>query len=297
MESIIPSREALCLIFLDMLRDPAIRSTRCIIDGLDECVESSIFWLRERIMALTSDDNLYLTHPFRLLIVSRKLVGFEKLPTVDLDGSMTSGTRLDVLRFIDYCLNSISGLHGFDGKLRDRVFADLAMRCEGSLLWLSFVVQCLVRKKTCSDVEAALKTFPSGLGPLYNSILSQILMEHPDYLNACAAVLRWAVNAMEPISLPELAVVLQIHKTPLISVDQAVRDCVTRCELLVRLENLRLIPVHLSLSVHLTTLVPSESLGLETFHFDLEEAHPDMAQTCLKYLEKGPAEEITWTAR
>jgi Cdc6-like AAA superfamily ATPase len=78
-----PSKEALWLMLLSILRDPKFGQATFVVDALDECDEDSIFWMSEKLASLTGEAN---NAKHRVLLISRsslkisgQLVGLQRL--------------------------------------------------------------------------------------------------------------------------------------------------------------------------------------------------------------------------
>ncbi|KAF2823056.1 hypothetical protein CC86DRAFT_423166 [Ophiobolus disseminans] len=301
MNSLITSCDALWLLFIGILHDPARHPTKCVIDGVDECDEECVFCFFEHMRNPFTDETYIQSPFFQFLVVSRTSVQLDFLPAIDLDSSTNNALALYIVRFIDYRLERVSKLKGFTPPFRMRIREELVFRCESSFLWSNFVVQSLLRKKTVSDIELELMMFPRGLGPLYDRLLLQI---EPQHRAQCATILQWAAWAIDPITLPELAVVLGLQASPTILIGQATRDQVTWSEPLVRLEDvgsentkIRVFPVHQSLSTHLHTLVTSNEADFRLFAIDTDRVRVQMAQACLDYLNADFSKKYFWKCK
>jgi ankyrin repeat protein len=284
----VTSRDALWLLWRDMLHDPIRQPIKCVIDGVDECNKDCFTWLCEHIAWLLKAMPVH-SEPCQVLIVSRKGTPLKSWPTIDLDSTAKEEVQSDIIRFINDRTKDLSNLLDCTEVFEKTVKNELLNRCEGSFLWLGCVIQVLLRKTTCSDAEIALQGFPAGLGPLYDRLLLSI---EPEHATTCATVLRWAVHAIKPITLPQLAEILGIKESRTISANQAVHDRVKWCEPLIRLEpsdrngsEATILPIHLSLIDYLTKPRKDDLPALQSFTFDPEETHLQMALACLEHLK------------
>jgi ankyrin repeat protein len=295
------SRDALWLLWCAMLHDPNRQPVKCVIDGVDECNEDCFTWLCERVAGFYEQGMPEGSQPCHIMIVSRKGTPLRSWPTIDLDDITQDEVSSDVERFVNERTKSISNVLECTKSFETWVKHELLKRGERSFLWLGCVIQVLLRKMTCSDVETTLKAFPAGLGSLYDRLLLDIEQEHR---STCATILKWAVHAMTPITLLELAEILDIKESPIISVEQAVCDRIKWCGPLVRLETednkgakdnnemkdnkgtkCRVLPIHSSLSAYLTKSRKNDQSTLQLFKFDADETHLYIATTCLDYLK------------
>jgi ankyrin repeat protein len=287
----ITSRDALWLLLRAMLQDKHRHPTKCVIDGVDECNEDCLTWLCERI---TED------MPCQFLIVSRKHIAFKCWPTIDLDSTEMMEIGSDIIHYIRDRTKSISELLGCTEAFRQWLNDQLLVRCGWSFLWLGFVIQALLRQKTCSDVKITLERFPSELKLLYDRILLDI---KPDHRDTCATILKWAVHATAPVTLLEMADILNIKESRIMSVDQAVRDRVKWCEPLIRLQTslddddtkVWIVPIHFSLTEYLMEPLEGDEPVLQSFKFHFDEANFDLALTCFEYLKFKFAGKARWS--
>lgn len=78
-------------------------------------------------------------------------------------------------------------------------------RAQGTFLWVGIVAKSL-RKCRPTEVEGALKLFPSGLEEVYARMLLQI---DKDRRKIVAKILRWFVMAVRPLTLSELGAAIE----------------------------------------------------------------------------------------
>ena len=173
------SFETLWRILETMLRDPALGTTYCILDGLDECDKGSLEVLLKKFRALfsTKTGESSACH-LNLIIVSRDLPDFipevlSSFPHIQLDPDADTEVNDNIHRFIEAKIDELSTYRQYPEPLRVRLKEVFHKRAQGTFLWVGIVAEVL-RKYKVTEVEKALDLFPSGLSELYARILLQI---------------------------------------------------------------------------------------------------------------------------
>ncbi|KAM0324447.1 hypothetical protein ACHAQA_008229 [Verticillium albo-atrum] len=132
------SLEALWRIFVSMLRDPAIGTVRCLVDGLDECLEDSLVRLLRKITTLFEQER-YVQHTARLngnqnpafaklklILVSREapaciLDNLAVFPRINISASSAGNYVPKVSVNQDTTPNAASSITKPDARLADMV--------------------------------------------------------------------------------------------------------------------------------------------------------------------------------
>jgi ankyrin repeat protein len=180
------------------------------------------------------------------------------------------------------------------------VQADLLSRCEGSFLWLGCVIEELRDQKTCTKIKQCVDNLPRGLRPLYERLLIQI--DEGDQ-QECAHILEWVAQAMEPLTLSELAEAVDIYESADVSREQAVDDRIMWCGSLLRRENhkeedgtsfVTVALVHYSLKQYLFDNTRTSQGNISRFLLDSDKTHYNIALRCIEYLEQTRCNEIYW---
>jgi hypothetical protein len=91
--------------------------------------------------------------------------------------------------------------------------------------------------------------------------------------------------AVRPLTLQELT--LAIALSTAISDEQVIRDQVTLCEPILKIEGLKVKLVHQSVGDYLRWEKPDDDPILENFRIKAPKAHAQIAKTCLKYIENS----------
>ena len=303
------SFQGLWRIFENMVRDPILGTVYCVLDGLDECDETSLKILLERLAALlSSETNESPVCHLNLIVLSRDLPDlFPKLlsnfPRIRLDLDADSEINNDIYYFIEKKVDELSVYGQYPEPLRVHVKKVFQSRAQGTFLWVGIVAKELEKYKA-TQVEQALNSFPPGLDELYARMLLQIDSKQREI---AAKILRWVVMAVRPLTLSELSVVLDITVEPdgAFSLDEVIRDQVSCCGYLITLtkvevgfedevglkdevslkDEIRLL--HQSTKDYLLRQTRDSNPELEIFRVNEEAVNLEIARECLNYLEKG----------
>ncbi|KAF5563094.1 vegetatible incompatibility het-E-1 [Fusarium napiforme] len=201
------SVETLWQVFTAMIQDPNAGTVTCVVDGLDECDESSIKTLAERFSELLSSENQGHRN-FRVLLTSRQPLQQANLPTelstIWLDSDAHKHNVQDVQRLINHHVSNIAHDHGWSQDFQEEMNRSLAKRAGGSFLWATLAISGLKGQ----DENAAAKYLkdPSGdINGIYESSLKAIPLE---YRQKVRLILTWVALAYYPLSLDELSTLI-----------------------------------------------------------------------------------------
>jgi ankyrin repeat protein len=225
----ISSLEALWIIFSKLVADTGLGRMFCVLDGLDECEESTRRPLLSRLVSLLNEQTLSSPSTFKLAIISRDIPGLHACPRIRLDPDNDENVVGDIERFVSERVNDLSTIEGFDENLRESVQRELLARAEGTFLWVGFAVQELSQKHTCSEILEALQSLPKGLPAIYSRMLLQIPEEQRE---TSRMILRWIALAVRPLQLNELAAAIGIQSSfpTRLTEEQATRDAIFYCK-------------------------------------------------------------------
>ncbi|OBT61413.1 hypothetical protein VE03_09507 [Pseudogymnoascus sp. 23342-1-I1] len=282
--------EALWGIFEAMIRDITLGTVYCVLDGLDECEESSLLVLLEKLEALFSTDSSS-AHCLKLLVVSRDHPEFiseilSNFPCIRLDTYSYREVDADVRHFIKVRVDELADKKKYPTSLRAHVKEVFANRANGTFLWVGIVADQLT-KYTWSEVERALKDhFPPGLEELYARMLLQI---RGDRRKTAAKILLWVTMTVRPLSLSELSAAIDIEIEPSASFsrDEFMRDKVSHCGYFLTVEEDGVSLIHQSAKDYLTRKTPDSNPELEFFRLKEEVGNIEIARKCFDYLQNG----------
>jgi len=285
------SFETLWRIFNTMLQDPVLIDLYCVLDGLDECDESSLETLVAKFKSLFSLETRP-SHRLKLIVVSRNIPRFilEQLncfPRIQLDTDSDGGINDDLQKFINDKVEQLPAYSLCPERLQIRLKRGFRDRAQGTFLWVGLVAEAL-KKCGATELEDALDEFPPGLDRMYDRMLLQIDARRKEI---AAKVLLWVVMAVRPLTLSELgtAIELDIKCRGDFSIDQVTRDQVVNCGSLLSIDSetdqVRLI--HQSAKDYLLRKTPHSNPDLEPFRIKEEAGTNQVAKKCFDYLHNG----------
>ena len=278
------SLEALWIIFEKILRDSALGTIFCVLDGLDECDEVSLRPLITRLVNFFPQrDSTSVVGQFKLVVVSREIPGLDRFPRVKLDPDLDEQVASDIQLLISVKVDELSKIERFN-DIRAHVQTILLERAEGTFLWVGFVMNELSQKRTCTEVLETLDALPKGLPATYSRMLLQI---ESSQRQTTSLLLRWVTMALRPLTLKELAAAIGIGSSALISSNRAIRDQVALCGSFLKIREHEVGLVHQSAKDYLLRENPDDNPLLEQFRIKPEEAHFELARTCFAYIQNG----------
>lgn len=287
LQSMLSSFETLWIIFSKLIKDTTRGKIFCVLDGLDECDNSSVHSLTQRL----PDLHIYPPGPtqmeaLRVMVVSREIPGLDGCARVKLDDpAHRTKVAQDIQQAITKQVDRLSRIEGFDDKFRTAVQLKLQERAEGTFLWVGLAMHALLKQRTCSQVLDVLKTLPPGLPAIYNRMLRSFPEEQQEL---SSKILRWMTFARRPLQVSELAAALDVQGDGhLINQRQAMRDAIALCEPVVSMQRDKVIFVHLSAQEHLMQIEDANNTVPPCFQFNLEETHRDMAQKCIQCVKQS----------
>jgi hypothetical protein len=280
------SLETLWLIFSKLITDGELGTMFCVLDGLDECDESTLRVLLPRTVSFLTSNTLSLTMArFMLAIVSRDIPGLRGCTRVRLDPDNDEKVVGDIGLFVSARVRELSRIEGFNEDFRASVQAALLRRAEGTFLWVGYAMHELSQKQTCTEIWEALEDLPSGLPAIYSRMLLRIPAERRE---VSQAILRWVTMAARPLQLQELAAATDVRPSfSRLTIDQASRDAVTLCGPLLKVQEQEVSLVHHSARDYLLRTERDSDTVLEAFRLNLESAHLELAQKCLNCIAQS----------
>lgn len=250
-----------------------------LLDGVDECDNSSSRFLIAKFRQLLSGD-IQATQNVRMIIVSRD-IGLQNVPRIQIGSENNMQIKDDIIKFVNARISEISHVPGFDDDFGAMVKTQLINRAEGSFLWTGFVMNELAKKKTRTQIEAALADIPRELHQIYNRMLNQISDDVGDKI---IPVLQWITVAFFPPSIKELAYIAGVEAN-------VMKDLIIDCHPLLNEYDGTVTFVHQSARDHL--LQPdNSSKTLEGFYASPEQQHLNLAERCLDIIEKNLLKEL-----
>ena len=288
------SLKMLWKIFENMVCDPALETTYCVLDGVNECEAASLEILLGKFAALFSakTDESSACH-LNLLLVSRRFPNLipnllSSFPCISLDLDVSPEVNKDINMFIEAKVEELSEYRQYPEAVREQMAKVFRDRAGGTFLWIGIVVKALRTYKT-TEVEKVLDLFPPGLDEIYARMLLQI---DSSRRRIAARILRWVVMAVRPLTLLELSIAIEPTTDTMIVAnrEERMRDQVSYCGhfLVIKQDDVGL--VHWSARDFLLREIRDWTPVLEPFHIKEDVANLEIASRCLGYLQSGALE-------
>lgn len=201
---------ALRMMLTDILKDQSLDQVYLMVDALDEC-DTKVHELLDWIIQADSE----LPPKFKWLTTSRNVPTFTQ--RLGRDHQLHTSLELNskhvaraVASFIDYKVKELADLKSYTSELQILVRNSLREKAEDTFLWVALVCKELkdVRQQ---KVKSLLKKIPSGLIPLYERMLDQVLHQRDNFdIELCRRILCSVTLAKRPLRLKEIAVFAKI---------------------------------------------------------------------------------------
>ncbi|EXF81488.1 hypothetical protein CFIO01_10311 [Colletotrichum fioriniae PJ7] len=316
MEYALGSLGTLWQIFAHTLNDPDLGPLYCVLDGLDECPEGDKKWLVGKIQTLF-ENRTGACHQSpnisKIVILSGGIEGVRGSHCLNLDqcsGSLQRVVQPNLFYELDYLehrpddialviktrLSNHPKVEEFDESLWRDLGLELYKRSEGLFSWTGCMLDELASKKSKSEMLKTLDKAPSGLGPVYSRLLSQIGDESRQEI---ARMVRWMALTQEPFTARQLSTALYPDKKHPEEVDEAcerIQDLVTQYYPLMKItkegwggcptndDSNYIVLFHRSMADYLLKIDINDAdvdPKIKAFHITPEKAHYEIAKRCL----------------
>ena len=198
--------DTLSRIFSNILRDPKLKMTCLIIDGLDEC-ETDLPLLLDFI-----SDNSSPSLPVKWIVSSRNNPDIQRKLRVDESGESLSLELKQNAEYVAqavkaYIQRSVLELPSIRGDtiLQEKIREKMQRKANGTFLWVSLVMEELKEVQSW-EVEEVVDETPGDLKKLYERMFKQINQLKRGSPELCRLILSAATTAYRPLHLAELAV-------------------------------------------------------------------------------------------
>ncbi|CAN9211420.1 unnamed protein product [Alternaria alternata] len=274
------SLEALWIIFIKLIADAELGTMFCVLDGLDECEESTLRVLLPRLVSLLTRNTPFLANSmYKLAIVSRDIPSLQGCTRIRLDPDNDEKIASDIKLFVSARVQKLSRIEGFNNNFQSSVQTALLKRAEGTFLWLGFAINELSQKQTCSEIWEALEDLPSGLPGIYSRMLLSIPVKRR---SVSQAILRWVTMAARPLQLQELAAATEVRPSSTqVTIEQAIRNAIALCGPLLKVQEQEVSLIHQSARDYLQRKERDSDTVLEGFRLIAESSHLELAQKCV----------------
>lgn len=289
-EDTLSSPEALWRIFTTITSEYNLGSVICVIDGLDECDEDTQRWLATKIFHLceasaseqapSSMKFILVSRPENPVLKGCAFINFDP----DNDNHISRDIEAFVSTRVQTLLDSLSGLgEKSREEFRARMTGEILERAEGTFLWVGFAMIELLKKRTRTQMEVAIRELPMGLPALYDRMLLQIDSRHR---LICSKILRWVAFAARPMSVIELGLIINHDSSKSFAAQQLILDHLTICgSFITRTDNMVSL-VHESARDYLSMAYDGNTTILKDFHMQASEVHSEIAKACLDHIAR-----------
>lgn len=280
------STQSLTRILFNILRDPQLPTLHIVLDGLDECHDSSRDELL-RFLRHVREISPTRSH-VKVVILSRPYDGIlneiDNQPVIHLAPDVLQD---DINRYVGKRVLELAKTRRYDENLASQVEHVVSARADGMFLWAALTLRDL-ETTPLRAVHSKLKDPPKSLWQVYSSLLGNI----PENAKETARdILIWVTTATRPLTLEELAILLLFQydsnasASSDVSLDEIEAD-VRLCGPILVIRDRQVHLVHQSAKDFLlgdakdTQKHPSSSY----FAVDLDDSHTRLAQICITYL-------------
>ena len=278
-------------IFITAATDPGCGNVICIIDGLDECEESTRVQLIKRWVDFYSKPNA--NKPFLKFVVTsrpyRSIEGeFDDLQTIRLRAEdETDATSKDIELVVKARVQKTGKKRHLSDEVQNALVERLISNADRTFLWVSLILADLEKSARVSKgaLDNLVSTIPGTLDAVYEKILGRSL-NRQDTIK----LLHIVVAAVRPLSLKEINVAFAIESNDRsnedLNLEPYIRDTVKDlCGLFVKFIDSKIYLVHQTAKEFLSK--PNNAnptSGLWKYSLDPAESNLILAERCVWYL-------------
>ncbi|KAJ5675623.1 skeletrophin [Penicillium macrosclerotiorum] len=294
------SIDVLQKIFEEIVQDPELEVLYFLIDGLDQCgphLPAVVRWINDfttniNIKAKANESQF----SFRCIISDRgsKLVREKMLPKYTID--LSTKNEPDINKVIDSRMKSIQEYRQFSESIQSFTSALLMKNCRGMFMWLSLALDDLGTWEgswTQTKVEERLHSIPSDVEAFYKTLLER---QPRDSVSTLQELLMWVYFACKPVTLEELDIILNIKEgkeqngkaSSHEDIDALKGNIENSWGALFAIHDGAVHFAHQSVKDFLSNVFTAEGqMEYPRYGLSMQEAHRNMASTCLSYLRIG----------
>jgi hypothetical protein len=225
---------ALTEIFVDVLRDPSLRTVYLIVDALDECVTTDLPKLLDFVAKQSSASPRvkWIVSSRNWPDIGAQLEQIRHKVNLSLELNAESvAAAVDV--FVQQKVDQLAQEKQYGEKLRQDVLQHLTSNANGTFLWVALVCQELQRTAN-RHVLKKLALSPPGLDVLYTRMVQQ--MSECDDAEICRCVLATTAVLYRPVTIRELVALVE-QLEDLVDDLGSVRDIIGLCGSLLTLRD------------------------------------------------------------
>ena len=201
---------ALRMILSDILKDQSLDKVYLMVDALDECdtkVHELLDWIIRENSELPSKIKWLTTSRNVPTLTERLGRNYQLHTSLELNSQHVARA---VVNFIKYKVQELTKLKSYPKHLRNWVRKCLHKKAEDTFLWVALVCKELSEVEQWK-VRSLLKKIPTGLMPLYERMLNQVLhQKDKNDIELSRRILCTVTVAKRPLRLEEIAVFAHI---------------------------------------------------------------------------------------
>lgn len=280
-----------------MLEDSRLVTLYLVVDALDECERGLQSFLNFIIQTATIKSS-----QIKWIVSSRNRNDIEQcLKPANPHARLSLELNADhishaVNAYIDHKLSRLPSLE-HNHVLRKQVRDQMRQKSDGTFLCIALVIEELQRIAISKDILQVLQRIPTGLIPLYNRMMGQILQDHPNNIEHCRCILSVATLAYRPLHLLEMCVASGLQDEVMNSDD--LKTIIRTCGSFLTIRKEYVYFIHQSAKDYLIVNASSIvfSCGRNRVHYDifsrsLDAMSKELKQNIYKLKDWGPLTEI-----
>jgi hypothetical protein len=295
------SVEKLWQIFTAMVRDPSAGTITCVLDGLDECDESSADVLIDKFSELLSSANNGRRN-LRVLLTRRSTLSHadysNAFSTLCLDSEYHESNVKDIHHYIEDNVKETAREHEWSQEIRNQVQDIINKKANGSFLWASLAISN-AKAKPHDLITAYLDNISEDITSIYEDILLDIPREQQQRTRL---LLSWVTLAYHPLVLEELNALTTLQDSNFETGLENLEACIEHCGRLLATKNetrktsagheiVQTIQLfHPSVGDYLLRTTADKDIDLEFFRIVPDNDHEHLASRCVDIMnEELPA--------
>ncbi|KAK9425516.1 putative Beta transducin-like protein HET-E2C*40 [Seiridium unicorne] len=215
--------DALTRIFTSMIQDNQHSKLVFVIDALDECVNNRAKLLDFITRQSQTGQAKWLVSSRNWLEVEERLEIATRKVRLSLELNATSISAA-VKIYIRHQVDELQRSKNLDHAKRNEIMEYLTKNADGTFLWVALVCERLrpsgVRAR---HIMQELRCYPSGLDSLYDRMIQYIDNSLDSEL--CREILSIVAVTYRPLSVVELAVLIESEPLPLAELREVIESC------------------------------------------------------------------------
>ena len=291
-KKLIEELDVLWDILVACLKNTQLNGATLVLDGLDECEQTSRTILLRLIIEFFSTKNI---NGAKMFFTSRPSIEIADTVTqlsytISLESSeTTSYLEQDIQRVVRKRIECMPSLRKLSQGKKDALIKRLISNAERTFLWVALILDIIadIEDTSIHGIEARVQELPNTLEGLYKNILDKIRLERRE---KAKLILQLLIAAHCPLSLEELNVAWTVRFTDesVESVTQNLQTDITRtvrslCGNFVRISDKTCYLIHGTAKEYLLSATCQDRSPW--YGLDISIAHLVMAERTIWYLK------------